>query len=149
MQPGMSFQALAEAEHPWPQRRAALRLAAAARAAGSAGGSCVAGRRRAVTKGPARAPIEGCLAALQAALADARHEGVCDRDLRRLLTAAVRLYAARAAAREIYPAPVAVGELTATDVVVTVSEMIRAVDLNLFDLSMWFNRARPVQGRPE
>jgi hypothetical protein len=33
--------------------------------------------------------------------------------------------------------------VTPTDVVVTVSEILRAVNLNTFDLSMWFNRPRP------
>ena len=32
--------------------------------------------------------------------------------------------------------------MTATDVVVTVSEMLRAADLNAFDLSMWFRHPR-------
>ena len=31
---------------------------------------------------------------------------------------------------------------TATDVVTTVSEMLRAVNLNIFDLAMWFRRSR-------
>ena len=32
--------------------------------------------------------------------------------------------------------------VTPTDVVVTVSDLIRAAGLNLWDVSMWFNRSR-------
>jgi hypothetical protein len=100
-----------------------------------------------ITTNPA---IDACVAVLQAdidgTLENARHEGISDNDLMRVLSAASRLYAARAEARETYPPPVANNEVTATDVLVTVSEMIRAVDLNLFDLSMWFNRPRAEQG---
>jgi hypothetical protein len=94
--------------------------------------------------------IDACVAALQTdidgTLKSARHEGISDNDLMRVLSAASRLYAARAEARETYPPPVADNEVTATDVLIIVSEMIRAVDLNLFDLSMWFNRPRADQG---
>lgn len=65
-----------------------------------------------------------------------------DVDLANVMTAAVRLYAARAEARETYPAPLQTSEVTATDVAVTVSEMIRAVNMNVFDLSLWHGRPR-------
>jgi hypothetical protein len=65
-----------------------------------------------------------------------------DDDLRHVLSAAVRLYAARAEARDEFPVPLTAPEVTATDVAITVSEMIRAVDMNLFDLSMWHGRRR-------
>lgn len=65
-----------------------------------------------------------------------------DDDLTNVMTAAVRLYAARAEAREEYPAPLRASDVTATDVAVTVSEMIRTVDMNLFDLSLWHGRPR-------
>jgi hypothetical protein len=67
---------------------------------------------------------------------------ISDVDLARALTAAVRLYAARVEARDEFPPPLEAGEVTATDVAITASEMIRAVDMNLFDLSMWHGRAR-------
>ena len=38
--------------------------------------------------------------------------------------------------------PVTADKLTPTDVVVTVSDMVRAVGLNLWDVSMWFQRPR-------
>jgi len=62
-------------------------------------------------------------------------------ELTRALTAAVRLYAAKTDAGEAF-APVAAATVTPTDVVVVVSEMLHAVDLNLFDLAMWYRRAR-------
>jgi len=67
---------------------------------------------------------------------------IADADLAKAMTAAVRLYAARVEARDRFPAPLEAGEVTATDVAITASEMIRAVDMNLFDLSMWHGRPR-------
>jgi hypothetical protein len=68
--------------------------------------------------------------------------GLSDEDITQVLTAAVRLYAARAEARDDYPAPLAREKVTATDVAITVSEMVRVADLNMFDLSMWHGRTR-------
>ncbi len=67
---------------------------------------------------------------------------LADEELAKVMTAAVRLYAARTEARDVYPAPLELGVITATDVAVAVSEMIRAVDMNLFDLSIWHGRPR-------
>jgi hypothetical protein len=67
---------------------------------------------------------------------------IADEDLARAMTAAVRLYAARVEARDTFPPPLETGGVTATDVAIVASEMIRAVDMNLFDLSMWHGRAR-------
>lgn len=58
------------------------------------------------------------------------------------LTAAMKLYAVRAEGEAAPPAPVLSDRITPTEVVVVVSETMRAVDLNLFDLSMWYRRAR-------
>jgi hypothetical protein len=65
-----------------------------------------------------------------------------DEDLAQVMTMAVRLYAARSEARDNYLPALQTGEVTATDVAITASEMIRAVDINLFDLSMWHGRPR-------
>ncbi len=67
---------------------------------------------------------------------------IADADLAKAMTAAVRLYAARVEARDKFPPPLETGEVTATDVAIAASEMIRAVDMNLFDLSMWHGRPR-------
>lgn len=63
-------------------------------------------------------------------------------DLQRVLTAAIKLYAAKAETEEQPSPPVSADKITPTEVVVVVSEMMRAVDLNLIDLSMWYRRAR-------
>ena len=70
-----------------------------------------------------------------------------DEALAAVLTAATRLYAARTEARGAFPAPIDRERATATDVVVTACEMIRAVDLNMFDVSMWFGRPRAASDR--
>jgi hypothetical protein len=79
-------------------------------------------------------------------LSDSSSSGLTDQDLADVMTAAVRLYAFRAETREAFPAPLNVGRVTATDVAIAVSEMVRVVDLNMFDLSMWHGR-RHGQGR--
>lgn len=69
---------------------------------------------------------------------------VGDEALRRLLTAAVRAYAAKVEAEEREIAPFLAGRVTPTEAVIAACAMIRAVDLNLFDVAMWFRR--PVVG---
>ena len=61
-------------------------------------------------------------------------------DLERVITAAVKLYAAKAEVEETPAAPVSAETVTPTEVVVVVSEMLRAVHLSLFDLAMWYRR---------
>jgi len=65
-------------------------------------------------------------------------ERLSDGDIQAMLAKAVRLYAARAAEREdalaAFPADAAV---TATDVVVAVTAMLKAVNLQVFELGMW------------
>jgi hypothetical protein len=79
--------------------------------------------------------------AAEHALETGRLEGVSDAELERVMTAAVRLYAAKAEG-DTPPAVVAADRVTPTDIVVTVSALIRAVGLNLWDVSMWFNREK-------
>lgn len=63
--------------------------------------------------------------------------------VRQLMTAALKLYAAKVENEDRFFSPIlGPGEVvTPTDVVVSVSEILRAVNLNTFDLAMWFNRA--------
>lgn len=82
------------------------------------------------------------VSAAEAALASGDLERVPDAELARVMTAAVRLYAAKADTVGNKPAPVEAEKLTPTDAVVTVTELIRAVGLNLWDLSMWVQRPR-------
>ena len=62
-----------------------------------------------------------------------------DEALRQVLTAAVKAYAAKAEAGGEF-APFEPDAVTATETVVTACAMIRAADLNLFDMAMWFRR---------
>jgi hypothetical protein len=76
------------------------------------------------------------------ALASGKLDEVSDAELEAVMTAAVRLYAAKAEAETPPERPVTPENVTPTDIVVTVSALIRAVGLNLWDVSMWFNRAK-------
>jgi hypothetical protein len=90
----------------------------------------------------AQSPGADFVEATERALSSGRLEQVSDAELERVMTAAVRLYAAKAEATEQPAPPVASEHVTPTDIVVTVSAMIRAVGLNLWDVSMWFNREK-------
>ena len=81
-------------------------------------------------------------AAARQALAGGDHACISDAALEAVMTAAVKLYAARAEFRQDLPPPLTEREVTPTEVVVAACEMIRVVDLNPFDLSMWYRRAR-------
>jgi hypothetical protein len=80
------------------------------------------------------------VAACERALASGRPGQVDDADLERVLTAAVRLYAAKAESDQPPAQPVTPERVTPTEIVMTVSDLIRAAGLNLWDVSMWFNR---------
>jgi len=67
---------------------------------------------------------------------------VSDTELERVMTAAVRLYAAKAETEKPPVQPITPSAVTPTDIVVTVSDLIRAAGMNLWDLSMWFNRKK-------
>ena len=72
-------------------------------------------------------------------------ERFSEETVQQLMTAAVKLFAAKVEKEDRFFSPLlGPGEVvTPTDVVVTVSEMLRALNLNTFDLAMWFNRPRP------
>jgi hypothetical protein len=82
------------------------------------------------------------VAAAERALKSGQPEQVSDADLERVMTAAVRLYAAKVDADQPPAQPITASSVTPTDVVVTVSDLIKAAGLNLWDVSMWFNRAK-------
>jgi hypothetical protein len=93
------------------------------------------------TGAPANATCgETFVAAAERALTSGDLDLVPDAELERVLTAAVRLYAAKVDLDNKPISPVTAEKLTPTDVVVSVTGMIRAVGLNLWDLSMWFQR---------
>lgn len=83
--------------------------------------------------------------AAEAAFRSGNVNAVSDVAMRRVFTLAVKLYAAKAELHEGTPelAPFDVDKVNATETVVATCAMIRAADLNLLDLAMWFGR-RPV-----
>jgi hypothetical protein len=83
---------------------------------------------------------EDFVAAAERALDAGQPGQVSDADLERVLTAAVRLYAAKTESDAPPAQPVTPSAVTPTDIVVTVSDLIKSAGLNLWDVSMWFNR---------
>jgi hypothetical protein len=81
------------------------------------------------------------VSACERALDAGRSGEVSDADLTRVMTAAVRLYAAKRDGGESPAQPVDAAKITPTEIVVTVSDLIRSAGLNLWDVSMWFNRS--------
>jgi hypothetical protein len=74
------------------------------------------------------------------ALANGASSGIASSDLERVLTAAIKLYAAKTEAEGRFPAPVSADKITPTEIVLVVSELLRAADISLFDLAMWYRR---------
>jgi hypothetical protein len=85
---------------------------------------------------------EDFVAAAERALASGETGAVADADLVRVMTAAIRLYAAKAESEQSPAPPVDPQTVTPTEIVVVVSDLIKAAGLNLWDVSMWFNRGR-------
>jgi hypothetical protein len=79
-------------------------------------------------------------AMVTAALRGGDLDAIPDDALRRVLTAAVKAYAAKAEAAGGEFAPFEDGQVTATETAVAACAMIRAAELNLFDIAMWFGR---------
>jgi hypothetical protein len=67
-------------------------------------------------------------------------DAISDQTLQRVLTAAVKVYAAKVERRGHDVAPFPAGKVTATETVVTACGLIRAADLNMFDVAIWFHR---------
>ena len=63
-----------------------------------------------------------------------------DAELAKAMSALVRLYAARVEALERFAPPIDPGQVSPTEALVTISEMIRTIDVNIFDLSMRHER---------
>jgi hypothetical protein len=90
--------------------------------------------------GEAHGPAETFAELAERALSTGDLASVGSGEIERVLTAAIKLYAAKAEAEGVFP-PVSAGKITPTEVVLVVSEMLRTADLNLFDLAMWYRRA--------
>lgn len=66
-----------------------------------------------------------------------------DNELQLAFTAAVKAYAARADTAAGAPPLIEKHALTATEAVVAICELMRAADLNPFDVAMWYRRPLP------
>jgi hypothetical protein len=67
-------------------------------------------------------------------------DAIPDALLQKVFAAAVKIYAAKIERRGDDVKPFRDGAVTATESVVAACALIRAADLNLFDVAMWFNR---------
>jgi hypothetical protein len=83
------------------------------------------------------------LASAKHALARRDPDAIADAELQRVFAAAVKLYAAKVERRSDVK-PFRDGAVTTTESIVAACALIRAADLNLFDVAMWFNRASPM-----
>lgn len=94
---------------------------------------------RAPVRARASQPGVDFSARVQSALARGEPDAIPDQELQKILAAAVKCYAAKAERRGgLQPYPE--GLITATETVVAACAMIRAADLNIFDVAMWFHR---------
>jgi hypothetical protein len=80
-------------------------------------------------------------ASVDDALARGKPDEVPDESLQRLLSAAVRLYAAKSEDRAQELPPFGDRPVNATEAVTAICAFMRAADLNFFDLQMWYRRA--------
>ena len=115
-----------------PQRTARKALNRAAKAASRP-------RPEAAPKASARriaADARALAAALERAIADGRLDILSTEALQALIAAACRIYAARREAGEEFT-PVARNAISATDVMISASGLLRAADLGAFELGMW------------
>jgi hypothetical protein len=80
-------------------------------------------------------------AEVDAALKNGKPEAVADEKLQRVLRAAVRLYAAKAEDRAKELPPFGAEPVNATEAVTAICAIMRAADINFFDLQMWYRRA--------
>ena len=86
--------------------------------------------------------VEAFTSIAERALSSGDFSGITSSELEQIITAAVKLYAAKAEVEETLAAPISAERTTPTEVAVIVSEMLRAVNLNVFDLAMWYRRPR-------
>src|SRR5476649_2340705 len=67
-------------------------------------------------------------------------DAISDAQLQKVFAAAVKVYAAKMERRGGDVKPFRDGTVTTTESIVAACALIRAADLNLFDVAMWFNR---------
>jgi hypothetical protein len=86
----------------------------------------------------ASADAKHVAATLDRILADGNLDAISAEALQALMASACRLYRARREAGEEF-APVPKNSISATDVMVTASGLLKATDLAVFELGMWQN----------
>ena len=97
-------------------------------------------RRAARSGAQAKVPIKDFCVLARDALKRGEPDAISDKELQQVLTAAVKVYAAKVERRGHDVAPFPRDAVTATETVVTACGMIRAADLNMFDVAIWFHR---------
>jgi hypothetical protein len=119
-----------------PKRAARGAVRRAANAA-SRGGSAKAPAKAAVKIGNnASAGAKRLVAEIEHGIADGRLDVISAEALQALIAVACRSYSARRQAGEDF-APVAKNSISATDVMIMASSLLRAADLSTFELGMW------------
>jgi hypothetical protein len=81
-------------------------------------------------------------AAADEALLNGTPDAISDENLQRILSAAVRLYAAKSEYRAGELPMFGDQPVNATEAVTAICAMMRAADLNFFDLQMWYRRVQ-------
>src|SRR5690349_1172317 len=84
----------------------------------------------------ASADAKRLAAALERSIVDGKLDLLSAQELQKLIAAACRLYSARSEAGEQFT-PVPKHSISATDVMLTASGLLRAADLAVFELGMW------------
>ena len=80
-------------------------------------------------------------AQVEEALKSGKPDAIADATLQRVLSAAVRLYSAKSEDRPRELPPFGDQTVNATEAVTAICAIMRAADLNFFDLQMWYRRA--------
>jgi hypothetical protein len=91
-----------------------------------------------VADGAASADAKRLAATLEQSVVDDKLDTVSAEALQKLMAAACRVYTARAQAGEKLT-PVPKNSISATDVMITASGLLRSADLAVFELGMWQN----------
>jgi hypothetical protein len=82
--------------------------------------------------------VKRLAATLEQSIVDDKLDTVSAEALQKLIAAACRVYTARSQAGEQF-APVPKNSISATDIMITASGLLRSADLAVFELGMWQN----------
>jgi hypothetical protein len=119
-----------------PKRTARGAVRRAANAASRGVAAKAPAKAAAKTGNGASADAKRLVAAIERGIADGRLDVVSTDALQALIASACRSYSARRQAGEEF-APVTKNSISATDVMIMASSLLRAADLSTFELGMW------------